>query len=222
MFAEVRKTAWLALLLCGCQTELKGPAGSMDGGVASRPDGGSTGDGGGSGDAGGTGDAGDETPPVQASYVRFKGGERIAADLSAALDLPRAELCRELGAFDCFDVVHQVVLGGVEPYTLRIDEASPEPAVATPLAVERTAWAACERAVERDLTDAPVVFGDLIEDPSSGREAAAVRLVERMLGRRAEPGEAARLAGFRPEAEAREWAVGVCFVVATSAEALFY
>jgi hypothetical protein len=77
-----------------------------------------------------------EPQPVAASArgnLRFKGPERLNADVAQALELPAAEVCKELGLYACTTVVHNVALGGVEPYGAGLYEASGITSATTPL-----------------------------------------------------------------------------------------
>lgn len=221
MRAKVGFFAASAVVVVGCQAEL-------DAEIASpSPDAGSL-----VADAGGLEpDAGDVVaPPVPpAAPVRFKGGARLRADWARGLDLAPDEVCQELGRYDCATEVHNIVLGGVEPYVLNINRPLEAAPVTAPLAVERMALAACSTRVDRDLADPSraVVFR-----PEAGgawtaetRRAALERLIEGLLKRRANDPELDRLAGLGdpiPGPDVREWAVSSCFVVATSLESLFY
>ena len=165
--------------------------------------------------------------------VKFKGGERYARDLSAALELPRDQLCTELGLYDCVDEVHRISLGGVEPYELGIDEPLPVAPVSAAIAVDRVALSACIRRVELDFADpgSAVVFGSLATAGGPQRadlEAVAADLIDRILRRDATPAEISALADFYVDAEAEADAPAQafgqlsCFAVATMLEALFY
>lgn len=191
----------------------------------------------GGGTTGGTDrpDGGSGSPPVSglpdasttASGVRFKGGARLRADLARALGLAPTDVCRELGRYDCATEVHNIVLGGVEPYVLGITRPLPEAPVTAPLAIDRVALAACLRAVERDLADrdAAVIFraGPDGTWTATDRRAALTRLIERTLIRRATDAEIDRLEPLWTEAaDPAEWAVTACFVVTSSVESLFY
>ncbi len=165
--------------------------------------------------------------------VKFKGGERYARDLAAALELPRDQLCSELGLYDCVGEVHRISLGGVEPYELGIDEPLPVAPVSAAIAVDRVALSACTRRVEADLADpgAAVIFAALAAADGPKRadlEAIAADLVDRVLRRDATPAEIASIADFYAEAEAdaespaRAFGQLSCFAVATMLEALFY
>ena len=90
-----------------------------------------------------------EPQPVAASArgnLRFKGPERLNADVAQALELPATEVCKELGLYACTTVVHNVALGGVEPYGAGLYEASGITSATTPLVVDRVMWAAAASA----------------------------------------------------------------------------
>jgi hypothetical protein len=158
-------------------------------------------------------------PPVEAP-VFAKNGEQLRVDLATALALAPAEVCAELGDQDCVDV-HRIVLGGVEPYALRIDEPLAEPSPTTPLAMERLAWGACKQAVARDLGPGPPVV--LVQGTGGlDRPASARGLAERLLHRRPEEAQVATLAEFGPELDDEAWAMASCVAVASSFEATFY
>jgi hypothetical protein len=191
--------------------------------------------------------AGEENPPggeppgggpgagavSKKARLKFRGGDRLVTDLAEGLGLPRDEVCKELGAYDC-SIVHKVVLGGVEPYHSTIYEPVPKRAVPSALAVDRVALAACGRRAALDF-EAPasaLVFGEIAADPQMGDaalEAVVARLYDRLLRRAANAEEKAALVGFArelsselgPEAPRRFATLG-CFAVATTAEALFY
>lgn len=173
-----------------------------------------------------------EQPASAAARVKLKGPQRLANDLAQALAIPRQELCRELGQADCFET-HDIVLGGVDPYRLRIDEPLPEAPVTAPMAVDRIALSACGERAARDFA-APgdaVVFAEVAGAgalPSTrARAAVARRLYERLLARPADAAEIDALVAFGDQltdhAEpARQWAQLACYAVATTTENLFY
>lgn len=164
--------------------------------------------------------------------VRFKGGERWANQLGRALDLERAELCREFGQYDCASEVHFIALGGVEPYRLRIDEALPNAPITAPIAVERIALSACSERADRDIATPAeaVIFKELSDEPSSeDLTAMTSRLYQKLMSRDAEPDELAEFETYWAELAAedgvelqREWATYACFALASSTEMLFY
>lgn len=175
-----------------------------------------------------------EQPASGKARVKGKAPALLANDLAQALDIPRSELCTELSTYDCFQA-HQIVLGGVEPYRLRIDEPLAGAAVASPLAADRIALSACGERAARDFAaaNAAVLFAEVAgtgtaPDPSA-RRAVARRLYERLLAR---PGAAAEidalvafydeLAGSTNPEASQTWAQLSCYAVATSTEFLFY
>ncbi|MCP5152512.1 MAG: hypothetical protein H6983_00010 [Ectothiorhodospiraceae bacterium] len=169
--------------------------------------------------------------PSNKARVKFKGGERYARDLATALSLPRVDLCRELGNFDCVSEVHRIALGGVEPYNLGIDEPLAVAPVTAAIAMERVALSACGARVDADLADpaaAALVRFSGSEPTAAEREALAADLFDRILRRDATLDEIAAVAGLyasvaeESAAPARDWAVLSCFSVATMLEALFY
>ena len=178
-----------------------------------------------------------ETKRSGKARVRWKGDQRIANDLSQALELPKNELCKEVGRFDCLDV-HAIPLGGVEPYLKGIFEPLPTTAVTTPLAIERLVMSACAERVTRDggRPDG-LIFKDIqltaelaLADPAQPELRAAFELLyRRMLQRPMSDAEWGHIRGLYDEilaaadpAPAPSWATLGCFAVGTSMEALFY
>lgn len=171
-------------------------------------------------------------PASTRARVKRKSPALLAGDLAQALDLQRAELCLELGTHDCFET-HDILLGGVEPYRLRIDEPLAVPSVAAPMAVDRIVLTACGERAARDLADpgSAVIFAELAaagaaDDPDA-RAAGARRLYERLLARAARGEEVDALVDFHEELAgsaqpARDWAQLACYAVATTTEFLFY
>lgn len=181
------------------------------------------------------------TTPVARSVrgnLRFKGPERLNADLAAALELKQDEVCAELGLYQCASFVHNVALGGVDPYGAGLYERSGATAVTTPLVVERIAWAACTRRVEADLENpaAAVVFrgvplqGGKLANPGGDEVRAAIgQLTQRALQRDPYTIEIDRYVQLARDIEAlgqadpgRAWMQAACFAVLSSAEAVFY
>lgn len=176
-------------------------------------------------------------PPSTKSRVRLKSGDRLARDLAQGLALPREDICRELGRYDCVDETHRIVLGGVEPYRLGVREPILMPGITTPIATERVVLSACAARADRDFDD-PVQatrFEAVVNAPASAnaREETVDRLYRNLLLRPATGGERAALEQLHealtaatPEltdiAQAREWAVLACFAIGTSLESLFY
>lgn len=179
-----------------------------------------------------------EAPPTSPDpRIRFKGPKRLRLELARILALDEAEVCRELGAFDCFDV-HNVALGGADPFGVALYRPMETSTATTPLAVERVVLAGCiERAVrDLDNPNSAVLFADLQVaagkiDPSSAPVAKAIdTLYTRALQRHASDAEVAHLrtlyvdieASGASESPAKDWASLSCFSVLTSLETLFY
>lgn len=238
MFREQLSSIALIALLAACTAETGGVA---DGGSGSGGSDASTSlDGSTSADGGGGGNDGTVTSGLAESEkarVRFKRQGALQADFARALALEPAQICAEVGRYDCFGV-HRVPLGGVEPYTLGINEPVEQTTVTTPLAVDRIALSGCRTRVDLDLAgDQAVIFSGLpvdgagaLSDPSAPEVRAAIdRLYQRFLQRLPAESEAAHLLGLYGDVTAasepqpaRAWAILSCFAVATSVEMLFY
>ena len=50
------------------------------------------------------------------SRMRMKDVERLENDIAQALELPKSDLCQELGTLSCTGDVHKLNLGGVDAY----------------------------------------------------------------------------------------------------------
>lgn len=170
--------------------------------------------------------------------LRFKGPERLNSDIAASLDLQPDTVCTELGQYQCTSAVHNVALGGVEPYGTGLYESSGVTASTTPLVVERVVWSACVKRVATDFADlgSAVIFkgvklnGAKLANPNSDEVRAAVtQLVQRALLREPAETEMARYVKLATDIEAtgtaepaRSFMQAVCFAVLSSAEAVFY
>ena len=190
-----------------------------------------------SGDSSPSDRAGVDEPMESAkAQVKFKEQGRFVRDLAASLELPRNEVCKELGLYDCYEVAHRIVLGGVEPYRRGIRDPLPVAPVTAPIAVDRVALSACATRVDRDFDNPSeaVMFGELASTgPTEAQLGQAARVIyERLLRRPATDEETDALVAFYDEAQealdgtdeelAREWAIASCFAVATAIEGLFY
>lgn len=171
--------------------------------------------------------------PSAKPRVRAKHGERYATDLAASLELSRSDVCNELGRYDCVSDAHRIVVGGVEPYRLGIDEPLPIAPITAPIAYDRIALSACGERADRDFADpgTAALFGDVIPEASvESLRATGTKLYEQVLGRGPDPTELEAIVSFYDEVAAeteaaeapKEWAVLACFAVATTQEALFY
>jgi len=167
--------------------------------------------------------------------VHFKGQTILASQMAQALGLPAAQVYQELGRYDAF-TVHRIALGGVEPYTLGINDPFPDTSATGPLAIERIALGGCKGRVDADLgTPASAVIftgigPDTLADINAAEPRQAIdKLYARFLSRRASDAEArvlldlyADVTAANEPRPARAWAILSCFAVATSLEALFY
>lgn len=183
----------------------------------------------GTSDGGFTGDAGTSTDgsvdySSRSPSLKRKSGEMLALDFAQALGLSRGEVCVELGSHDCASEAHRIVLGGVEPYQLRIDEPLPGTPLSAPIAVDRLALSACEARAAQDFAQTqPLLFGPLLDGSADARSLVVDTLYERFLGRAPDPEERTALAALGgSEMSDRDFAVLSCFVVGTTLEHLFY
>jgi hypothetical protein len=165
--------------------------------------------------------------------LRAKPGSVYARDLATALDLPRENVCRELGLYDCADEVHRIALGGVEPYVQAMFNPLPTSPITAPIATDRVALSACGARARLDLdTSGAGLFAPLrgaARPSDSTLDQVTQGLYRGLLLRNPTPDESAVARDFYDEAVAesgdgatRTWAVMTCFAVATHVEALFY
>jgi hypothetical protein len=215
------------LAACGDDSTAQ-PSGAGGSGSAGAPS---------SSDSGSSSTGDPAAPPASPkALVKLKTGDRFAADLARALELDRAEVCRELDRYDCIGV-HGVVMGNADPYLSALYEPLDQTTATSPLAYERVALSGCMVRVDRDRSSsAPAIFAGL---PSSGGAISGsvddvlrpivASLFERMLSRAASDQEIAAtvalydgVAKVDPVAPSRSWAVAACLAVATSVENVFY
>ncbi|EPX62730.1 hypothetical protein D187_008918 [Cystobacter fuscus DSM 2262] len=188
-------------------------------------------------------DAGTPPPPELArssrNNLRFKGPERLSSDFAAALSLPVEQVCNELGQYPCTSSVHNVALGGVEPYGMSIYEPLPFTGTTTPIAVDRVALSACGQRVTLDVTtpSEAVIFvginldaqGRLASGEGEPVKNAITSLYQRALLRDPTETEVGALLQLATDIEAsgsqapgRDWMKATCFVVLSSAESIFF
>lgn len=167
--------------------------------------------------------------------VKFKDGERYLRDLSAALDLPRDSICKELDLYDCYSDAFRIVLGGVEPYSIRIVEPNASASLTTPIALDRVALRVCTARVSEDekAPEKAVLYHPVKKPDSKWKRETAQGLYDVLLRRSATRAEIERLTRFynsvaaehkgQPAQQAaRDWAILGCFALATSLESIFY
>ena len=181
----------------------------------------------------------DAGPDYDASYpasskarVKFKGNDRLRNEFARALELEQDQVCTEFGLYSCTHLVHQVALGGTEPYGLGLNEPLPFTTITTPLAVDRLALTACRSRVDLDLetpSAALIYKGDLDDADGSDVGNSIDILYKRALIRKPAPEETDHLRQLHRDIEAlgegstaRSWAIASCFAVSTTMEQLFY
>ena len=177
--------------------------------------------------------------PSTRNNLRFKGPQRLSLDFATALSLPEGQLCNELGQYACTSSVHNVTLGGVDPYSNSLYEALPASGVTTPIAIERVALAACGQRVTLDVTtpSTAVLFkaipldaqGRLVDRQGEPVKAALSALYQRGLLRDPTKQEVDALVKLSTDIETtastqpgQDWMKAACFVVFSSAESVFF
>ena len=169
--------------------------------------------------------------------LKLKDGDRYLRDLSAELQIPREEICKELSQYDCFRDAFRIVLGGVDAADLGVNEPLEQEALTAPIALDRVALRVCVTRVERDLADpkTAVLLRGPIPSGAAPSPAWMKRTVhglyDRILARDATPAETAQLLGFYQKVSAsaspadtkvKDWVTLGCFAVASSVENVFY
>ena len=195
-----RKTAIISLFLIGCTAK---------GTNVTTPDGGV--------DPNDSGVDPNGLPPVtqsSKSRLSFAGGVVYASMLSKSLGVPRDQLCRELGLYDCVEDVHRIALLEVEPYRTGIIDPLENTVVSSPIAIDRVALSACTEWAKTSSGDRPTI---------------TATLYQKLLQRDPDPTEVkhledlyASMAAVGDPALDEAWRAMSCFAVATTTEALFY
>jgi hypothetical protein len=167
--------------------------------------------------------------------IKFKPGDVYMTDLSDGLAIPRDEICKELGRHDCFNTAFRIVMGGVDPYDMRILQPLDNASLGSPIALDRVALHACTLRIERDI-GAPA-SAVLFKAPKGQANRAWVdrtttSVYDRILRRAATTAEKAQMADFYqtvakgrkdpPAAIEKDFVTLGCFAVASSLEATFY
>lgn len=174
--------------------------------------------------------------------VKFKDGERYLRDLSANLDIPREDICKELSRYDCMTDAFRIVLGGVEAPNLLVNEPIADAALTSPIAVDRVALHVCSRRVrmDREKPAEAVLFAAGAFGPNGRAKkpdpqwlnATADAIYGSILLRSPSEREVQNLSAYYTQvAEGRaansaevaaDWVTLSCFAVASSLEAVFY
>jgi len=185
-----------------------------------------------------------EGPSFQVSAradLRWKRVHALKNDLLTAMELTEAEACEELGLAlpgICFNIVHQVPLGGNDPVAAAMYRPIMEPTITTALAIDRVTTAACGKRVDEDtLAQQAGELGNVfhhmdltaeaIEVGTPGLQAQIDELYRRFLARSPTDAEmqivlplAAPLDGT--PVSARDFAKAACFTIATTTEFAFH
>jgi len=174
--------------------------------------------------------------------VKFKDGERYLRDLSTNLSIPRDEICRELGRYDCVTEAFRIVLGGVQAPDLSVNMPLEEAALTAPIALDRVAMHVCLTRVQRDLAEpkkavliGPGAFGPhgaAAKPAAAWLKATTTNIYGAILLRSPTPAELVQMSAFYDEVRngrkandpvvASDWATLSCFAVASSLENTFY
>jgi hypothetical protein len=188
--------------------------------------------------------AADSPAPVASAdpRVKFKDGERYLRDLSASLNIPREEICKELSRYDCMTDAFRIVLGGVEAPNLLVNEPIENAALTSPIAVDRVALHVCSNRVRMDKEKPAEAI--LFRAGAFGSDGGARTPDKAWLNRTADtiygtillrsPSDReiqnltayySQVAEGRPANSpevAADWVTLSCFAVASSLEAVFY
>ena len=191
-------------------------------------------------------DTGPEVPTIASpkANVRFLNAARMSKTFAKALGLPENELCKELGQYQCVDLIHKISLLGTDPYLFGVNDPLPSTTTSTPLVAERVATAGCveratrDRAAQGRPSKPPngALFYRIVIDangktnPDAPELATTVdQLYVRAVQRHARAGEIEQHRQLYRDIEAlpsakpaEDWAIASCVSVLTSMEALFY
>lgn len=150
------------------------------------------------------------------------------AGLIKGLDLPKDQICMELGTNSCIDKVHLTVLGGNEPFVNGQYERAQTPTVLTAVAIDRVVLSACSKRIELDAAagaNATVFkfFPLTAAKPNDDQiKQQAVELYHRLLARDPEAAELQAISSFGAAATAGDKiALSLCFAIGSSAENIF-
>lgn len=174
--------------------------------------------------------------------VKFKDGERYLRDLSANLNIPRDQICKELSQYDCMTDAFRIVLGGVEAPNLLVNEPIENAALTSPIAIDRVALHVCTNRVrmDRERPKDAVLFkagafgrdGRAKAPDKAWLHDTAETIYGAVLLRSPSEKEIRGLTDFYTEVKdgrpansidvAADWVTLSCFAVASSLEAVFY
>jgi hypothetical protein len=167
----------------------------------------------------------------------WKRAQALENGLAQALAIPPEDVCRELGRYSCTGLVHQVPLGGNDPFAQGLYEPLRTPSTTTALSFDRVVLSACSAAVAIDAArPAPVVFRGhaLTDDPlvdtadaKVGARFLGTTLFQRLHAREPRAAELDALEELIVDDDGapvsgRDFARLACFAVAATTETLFY
>lgn len=160
------------------------------------------------------------------STLVWKRYRALENGIAAALDLPKEQVCMEVGQYSCVDKVHLSVLGGNDPYDQGQYERPEAPSIITALAVDRIILTSCNSKIQQEKASTPVVFKFIpLTSPNVNAvqlESQAVELYRRFLARDPSDQEKAAIAKFAQDAgSAEEAALALCYAIGTQAENIF-
>lgn len=181
---------------------------------------------------GGNGSSGNPSqqplPFLQPENLVWKRYRPFEATLMQALELPKNQVCNELGQFSCVDTVHLTLLGGNEPFINGQHERAERPTVLTPIAIERIVLASCTERLNIDKANPTqkIVFKqiDLASSAVSLDQvkSQATELYRRFYGRDPLADELTKVAEILKISSAPDKvALGLCFTIGSSLENAF-
>ncbi len=180
----------------------------------------------------GPGETTSSTLPLQTSSkadLHLVRGRQLARLLEQALEIPRDEVCLELGSVDCFDI-HRVTLGATL-WTISLYDPVETIGLTTPTTLDRILLKSCWTRLQADRAGNPVVFGHVdlegTDLPDDALQAQVAELANRFWKRDPLPEEVAALGELHDTVLAEggdnaEWAWLACYAVASTTETLFY
>ncbi|MBX2811279.1 MAG: hypothetical protein KTR25_05705 [Myxococcales bacterium] len=162
--------------------------------------------------------------------VIWKRYRAVEKDLSRALEIPTNQLCTELDSLNCINEVHLSNLGGHNPIMQGRLTSLAEPALTTPLSIDRVVLMACIQRVDQDSASPPTIFTQypLGRDTNGSAQditqldAQNRTLYQRLLSRDPTDEELVELRELAvPGTSFRDVAIGSCYSIGTSVEFIF-
>lgn len=161
-----------------------------------------------------------QAPPESLRWRRY---DLLLGSLGRALSLSRDELCVELGTIPCAEL-HQVALGGNNPFEQTMYEPVSAPLPLTPLVIDRVVLSACTNRVAADRVGEPVVFtaidltAESVESEDSAVRSQIRELFRRLHGREPTDPEIEVVAGLADGSTGQDFATLACFAIASTTE----